>query len=142
MSSADSSFRTAYSARLKARFSTLLRKSESSFSDAKEGRLRLGLESRARLSHRTDAGLQMRRRVANRCHNAALHNSLWSLTGRPTRALCFLIAQAPHPLHKSAERCTDGFSLEKIAKVQDGYVCRGSQACRFGTTAPLPIDRA
>jgi hypothetical protein len=33
-----------------------------------------------------------------------------------------MIQQAPHPLHKSAERATDGFSLEKFAKVPHGHV--------------------
>jgi hypothetical protein len=56
MSSAASSSRTAYTARFHARFSTLLRKSESSLSVAKKTGLRHQL-GRMELSHRPARGL-------------------------------------------------------------------------------------
>src|SRR5450631_379822 len=35
----------------------------------------------------------------------------------PNRGAARIGPQAPHPSHEDAERCTDGFSSEKIAKV-------------------------
>ena len=61
---------------------------------------------------------------------------------RPTRA-SVARPQVPHPSHEDAERCTDGFSSEKFAKVpRHGHVSRGNEARRFSTAANQSPCRA
>jgi hypothetical protein len=74
-----------------------------------------------------------------RCHNAASHNALFRVSipaVRPGRRL-FDRAGA-EAASRERERRTDGFSSEKFTEVLHGHVCRGSQACRIGTTAIPP----
>jgi hypothetical protein len=66
----------------------------------------------------------------------------WPRARRPTRA-SVARPQVPHPSHEDAERCTDGFSSEKFAKVpRHGHVSRGDEARRFSTAANQSPRRA
>src|SRR5678815_4680943 len=121
MSSAASSSRTAYTARFQARFSTLLRKSESSLSVAKEGRPNVRSSKRPRLSHRTFGRRAGAGSGDSLCDNSRLHDS-FDRRHEPDRgAEQGIVLKAPHPPHEGEGRCTDGFSSEKFTEVKESW---------------------
>ena len=104
--------------RLKARFSTLLRKSDSSLSVAKGLRVPR-CPSAGRRDYHIAALSAGRAARARRWHNAASHNELHCREpDGPTRASEIRSRSCPIPPHEGARRGTDGFSSEKFAKVQ------------------------